>query len=206
MKRTALVIAGLVALSLPAPASAARRDCWPMGTKTLKQSDHARVYSVDLGHERRTYGCLYSRGRRFALDQSIDGDPYKDSEPPYRLAGRYVAQKAAYLPMESYQGIEYGVDVIDLATGRLHRSARHAWDDGEPYDPEVPPDPSFSALVLTRTGSAAWISRWGTPQVWRLDSRGARVLDEGRELTRLRVAGGRVHWRNGGAAKSASLR
>jgi hypothetical protein len=201
----ALTVAVLLLLALPAAASAAG-SCWPKGTKTLQHSKQARVYSIDLGNERRTYGCLHSTGRRVALDQSIDGDAYIDSEPPYRLAGRYVAHKAAYAPQEAYQSWEYGVDVVDLRTGRVRRSARAAWDDGEPYDPENPPDPRFSAFVLTTSGSAAWIASWGDPQAWRLDSRGPKLLDQGKRLSALRVTDGRVSWVNGETRKSASFR
>ena len=206
MTRTALALVSLALLAPATDASAAKRDCWPNGTKTLKQSDHARVYSVDLGDERRTYGCVYSTGRRVALDQSIDGDAYIDSEPPYRLAGRYVAHKSAYAPQESYQGWEYGVQVIDLRTGKVRRSAPSAWDDGQSYDPEFPPDPRFRAFVLTTSGSAAWITSWGDPQVWRLDSRGAKLLDQAERLTALRAAAGRVSWLNGSTRKTASFR
>jgi Ni/Co efflux regulator RcnB len=205
---TALAAAAL--LALPSTASAARRDCWPKGTQTLKQSDHARVWQVDLGDERRTYGCLYRTGRRVALDQfSSGGQAYKDSEPPYRLAGRYVAQKAAYVPGEAYQGWEYGMDVIDLRTGRLVRAAGYAWNDGEEYDPETPPRPGFRSMVLTTSGLLGWISTYsGEDQAWRLDSRGAKRLDRApsRSLRSLHAADGRLEWTNAGVRKRASFR
>lgn len=208
--RISLAVAlAAILLALPSSASAARRDCWPRGTQTLQHSDHARVWKVDLGDEVRTYGCLYSTGRRVALDQALGGEPHKDSEPPYRLAGRYVAHVAAYLPRESYQGIEYGVDVIDLRTGRVVRDARDAWNDGEEYDPEYPPSPGFRSFVLTKGGLAAWITTYyDESQVWRLDSRGARRLDRAprRALGALRVASGRVEWTNAGVRRRASFR
>lgn len=207
MKRHALIGVALLALALPAGADASRADCWPKGTRTMQHSDHARVYAIQTERGQLTYGCLYSTGRRVWLDEEIEGDPYKDAEPPYRLAGRYVALKAAYLPQEAYQGCcEYGIDVVDLRTGKVVRSATRAWDDDEPYDPETPPDPRIGPFVLTRGGNAAWISRYGEPQVWRLDSRGARLLDQGERLAGLRITTGRVHWLRDGSPKVASLR
>jgi hypothetical protein len=213
--RTLLTVVAL-AVAVPSPAAAARADCWPRGSKTLKQSQHARVYSAPAPSRRvtaashdepRTYGCLYSTGRRVQLDWYLDGRLETDSEPPYRLAGRYVAQMTRYVPFEAYEGSEYGIDVIDLRSGRVVRSARYAWNDGQAYDPETPPDPSLSAFVLTRDGYAAWISNvFGDRQTWRLDSRGPKLLDAAKRLTSLRLADRRVHWRNDGSPRVASLR
>jgi hypothetical protein len=206
MTKRVLIGAALLGLVLPAAARASRADCWPKGTRTMQHSEHARVYAVQTSRGQLTYGCLYSTGRRVWLDEEIDGDPYKDAEPPYRLAGRYVAHRAVYLPAESYQGSEHGVDVVDLRTGRVRRSARYAWDDGRPYDPEVPPDPRIAPFALTRAGNAAWISSYGEPQLWRLDSRGPKLLDQANQLGALRVTANRVHWVRDGTPKVASLR
>jgi hypothetical protein len=207
--RVRIVLAAVALLAFPPAASAAKRDCWPKGTETLKQSDHARVWQVDLRDERRTYGCLYRTGRRVALDQFSGGQAHKDSEPPYRLAGNYVAQKAAYVPSEAYQGWEYGMDVIDLRTGKLVRAAEYAWYDGAEYDPEAPPRPGFRSMVLTSSGLLGWISTYsGEDQTWRLDSRGAKRLDRApsRSLRSLRVADNRLEWLNGERRKRASFR
>ena len=206
--RTALLAAAALAVAAPSPASASRSDCWPKGSRTLKQSEHARVYVTGHGHfDKRSFGCLYSTGRRVPLDWVLDDDLLEtQSMRPYRLAGRYVAQRVHYVPFEAYEGSSYGIDVIDLRTGKVRRSARDAWNDGEPYDPDGAPDPRIRALILTRAGNATWISSYGDPQVWRLDSRGPKLLDHAKRLTSLRVADGRVHWKNDGLPKVASFR
>ena len=110
------------------------------------------MYSFGGEFDDVAFGCLYSSGRRVRLDTLIDGDLETESQPPYRLTGRCVAHVVRYVPFEAYQGSEYGVDVIDLRTGNVPRHARDAYDDGEPYDPEVPPDPSLRYFRLTKRG------------------------------------------------------
>jgi hypothetical protein len=215
--RTAILAVVSLVLASPAAADAARRDCWPKGTKTLKQSEHARVYEVnrdDDGHPgtRKAfhltvqYACLYSSGRRVQLRGEQDGE-FQESYGPYRLADRYVAHLTEYLPIEPYDERDRLVEVIDLRTGRVRRDARAWVGDDLPHFPDEYPDPDLDELILTKAGYAAWISdEFKDREVWRLDSRGAKRLDRGGRPTSLRSAGGRVRWQNDGERKVASFR
>ena len=97
--------------------------------------------------------------------------------------------------------------MIDLRTGRVHRTARDAYNDGEPYDPEVPPDPSLRYFTLTKAGNAAWLALERWRQVWRLDSEGPAVLDQGVDLRSLHVTSGGLSWLgDDGTRRAASFR
>ena len=208
MTRVLIALAAAVALLVLAPsASAAKRDCWPSGSRTVVHTEHARVYTVREDGYNVARACLYRTGRRVKLD---DLDYSIRSFAPYRLAGPYVAYMDTFVPIEPYDNSDRYVRIVDLRTGRVVRDAVAWRGDDEPVtDPGDYPQPELRALELSKAGRAAWISDWFKErEVWRLDIRGARRLDRrtGSGLRSLNIGTSRVTWLNAGTRNSASFR
>jgi hypothetical protein len=212
------VVLGAVMLAQAAPASAATK-CTARKAETVQQTATARIFATPLGNTAaRLYGCLYSRNRNYLI--GIDGDcqpgPAVDR---VTLRGRYVAYVESFCNLDASD--DYVV-VKDLRTGRNKYRAISATgrSDGEPST-------LVSDLVLSPTGSVAWIADWqaqsgGTPdpnddrQVRKLEPgapEGGTLLDSGLTIEARSLAIGsrtsagysRIYWTKADAAASAKL-
>jgi hypothetical protein len=216
MPRKLVTVAAALALALltlPAAAGAKSSSCASSGSKTLAQSEYARVYAparvkkppaIATGRVG-VYGCVFKTGRRTRLDGGRSAPVHV---APIRLNGRYVAFERG---IGSGMGEPLSIRVFDLKTGRLHREAE---------DPGFgDPDFAVTDLVVTAGGAAAWIvdtqgpdERGGSrPEVHTLDADGRQIRDlasdaEPIELGSMALAGATVYWTKGGVARSYRLR
>jgi hypothetical protein len=184
--RAAAVALGFAALLAAAPAAAvAAPPCPPAGAEVVKRSRAAVVYA----EANRYRACLRAGGPHRTL-----GAASSLSRRPLALAGRFVA-------LERDDGCSHScvpVAVIDLRTGRRRWS-------GAPREPHQP-EPVVRRIVVDGRGRSAYVRDLGTTRELRqLDADGDDRLDSGAGIAprSLRLAGGRVHWTNGGAARSA---
>lgn len=208
--RILVVAASAAAATLLAPAAAdARSTCpAPRGYEAAERSSEAVVWVRKSGPGR-VWGCLHRVNRRILLGPASSG---------YRLAGRYVAYATSFFAGEGDE--RFVLFVVDLATDEDRTGP--VWFDpdwsSDPAEGEGPPG-SVTDLELKRNGSAAWIScrtldidqrcvKSEPYQVWRLDRRGLRMLEESTAVERysLEREGSRISWRSGGRVREASLR
>ena len=208
-----LVTMALLSALTPAAASSKPSSCALRGSKTLAQSEYARVYAparvkkppaTAIGRVN-VYGCVFRTGRRHRLD---GGRSAPVNAAPVRLNGRYVAFVRG---IGSGMGEAPSIRVFDLKAGRLHREAE---------DPGFgDPDYAVTDLVVTAGGAAAWIVdtqgpnvRGGSrPEVHTLDADGRRIRDlatetEPIEFGSMALAGATVYWTKGTAPQSYRLR
>ena len=89
-----IVLAGLVVLTAPGPASATgkRARCAAKRSHTVAKNRLVRVYSVSRSGNRRLTACLRASGRKLLVvreydDGYVESGAYRD----VRLAGRFVA-------------------------------------------------------------------------------------------------------------------
>jgi hypothetical protein len=188
---TASVLGALLATAAPAQATHAERTkCTARNAHTILKTETGRIFSVPGGDFfAKIYGCLYSQNRRWFLGIDGDCDP-GDAVDKFILIGRYVAFVETGCNIDSSQ--DY-VNVRDLRTGRTkwRTVAATGTSDGEPST-------EVKDLVMSRTGSVAWIGEWdansggiSTPepnddrQVRKLEPgapRGGTLLDRGFEI------------------------
>ncbi len=209
--RTALTLLGVLVLSLmsaPVGDAKTRRHparCAVAGSKTVAASARIRVFKAVSKRDDLPsfYGCLYSRNNRIRLSVETDGTSTFRMRL-LTLAGTYVAFA------ESQTSDEIGdrpdqVIAVNLATG-----ARRTIRTG-PNVAAQPPLPRVSDLVLTRSGSLAWIvALEGRNEVHRRDigASADTVLDSGPEVQEgsLGLARSLIYWTKGGLAASAPIK
>lgn len=199
MKHALLAAAVCGCLVLPSLADAA--PCRRRALRTVIETRRARVLA---GHHAARYGCLFTRDRLVRLDIDINGERlYR-----FELAGRFVA----FVARGSEGASDYeGPVAQDLRSGHVVHSAGSTTN---PYDDND--TGHVSELRVTSSGFLAWIacrSDRCAPgfqrQVFRFDSRGKKLLDQGPMIHRrsLRVYdGGDVVWLHGEERRTASLR
>jgi hypothetical protein len=196
----AALVAVLVAV-LPATAEAAARPtCNREGSKTLAKNGFARVY--ELGSK--LYGCRRVTGKRVLLYEAYDDDYVSSaSYGQVRLNGRFVAWtwqtydiscKAACPP--GYNPTNSGISVLDLR----RRRGRTV----------TPAEPAGRALVVSRNGALAWLTRdsGGGPVELHVSLRLSedRVIDSGNiDPGSLRVELTIISWRRDGVERFARL-
>lgn len=174
--RLSVVVVALGALVLvPAAPAQGATKCTARKAQTLLDSGSARVFVTPRSDTTgRVYGCLYSKNRNFVL--GIEGDCDPQSVDQFVLAGRFVAY------VESFCNIDASDDYVvvkDLRTGRNKYRTISATGQA----PDAEPSTLVSQLVLSRTGSVAWIADWdansGSSTPHPNDDRQVRKLEPG---------------------------
>src|SRR3954451_11146487 len=239
---TVTLVASLLAwLGLtPHAASATRTGCFPRGSVTLAHSATARVFQVSRkdGSMIGTWGCLFASGRPKRLDHFTDTGTQITVFKPFRLAGSRLAVARRVSEFDGPNTREWTeVAVADLRPG--HRLLAHAYRAASyekwrtyystPDSQEYAEAEAFvSDLVLTRSGSVAWIAcpgftdgpcdsettpgdsdpKWTSVFAVRAGQREQARLDEGPAIGRrsLHIAGGRLRWVNDNRPRSALFR
>lgn len=208
-----LVVAAAFLFLTPASGAQRRPACSSAGSKTVKATERARVFSKRgrLGSYRvtRLYGCLYGRNARFRL--SILGEPgiFVTSVPHIRLVGNFVGYAEEY---EGPAGGRYGqIRVRSLRTG-----VESFTETGAPPDSEdITTTRNITDLELRATGAAAWIvevplatgAEQSTFQVHMRGAGGRTMLDAGPDVVpdSLALSGSTLYWTRGGLPRSARL-
>jgi hypothetical protein len=154
MRYLLIVILGTCLASPPAIAYGVHgTPCELKGSRSVVHTDHARIYQ----RAGDTFGCLYSRNRRYKIGDYAHDDYGVLGQRNVRLAGRYVAFEDY---SEGKDGLQYHVVVIDLRDGR------------RVHDVATGPTPADTGvqgfafgigpttrLQLRATGAVAWIAR-----------------------------------------------
>lgn len=177
-------------------------SCVPDGFRVLKQNRVAVI--VQDQETTDEFACYFAHGRLIRMNET--GDEQVDLE---RLAGAFVAYE---LEATSGSGpTDRRIEVIDLVRRRTHAVRAVAECEAEEGSCQ-----EFEDLVVTRTGSIAWIQNdlAVDRRVVRCEARcvrrgrGMTTLDRGRRirLTSLRLSGSVVTWLNGSRRKRARLR
>jgi hypothetical protein len=201
IRRLALIVLAAAGVALgvapSAPAVVIRSSCSAPGSKTVLRTRLIRVYYT---RAKRPIGCLKRSGRRVPLDHWVD--------PFYAPGDAHLGRLRVAGDVLAYTWIDPGlpavyVHSVSLRNGRaLHRTKV------EPYTIPDPTVIAVTALVVRSTGGMAWIQRVeGEISVWRFDRRGRRRVGIGPRISlrSLRLAGGRISWRDGGRRRTASL-
>jgi hypothetical protein len=191
----------LTVLLASAGQASARSECSTPGSRTLAATDSARVFVK----RRRVYGCLFSVGRPFLLDD--DARVCRDACAGVRrltISGRFVAWARHF---SSRSAAATSVMRTDL---RARRSVL-LWTSGEITEGS---DWRVDALASTRSGDVAWIAsvfRLGVPVTYTVH---ASVGGDDRELasgmdidpSSFAVGGRFVYWLAGQEVRSYALR
>ena len=186
--RTPVLIALTTFVSL-APAAEARRPPCSKGGETIAANRIVRVFE----NGSRLVACTKADRDRDVLARRFDDDYVTSSDYSHvRLAGSFVAW------------VQTNTDVSckaacppDYEPTRTHVTIRDAATDDERSTSVA----TVSELVLTRTGSAAWID---DSAVRALDDAGERTLDTG-DVSALEASRSRVTWLNAGEVRAAQL-
>jgi hypothetical protein len=190
----------------PLPHAGAR--CRPPHTRTLIESRYARVFSELRTLHHIKYACLLRRGKPIALEYAFDDFPVTAAGPPaMALAGPLLAYTYNDEQCGTCGGRD-GLTVRDLRTGRTANG----------FGPEGDPDPNtfdygrIRRLVLRRDTALAYIqcfSRCRSSHLFKIDSGAAGPVlvakGAGIDPHFLRLANGRVRWRQAGRVHSAPL-
>lgn len=181
MKRRLLITAWLAALMLvPAGTAQARHaertKCTARNAHTILKTETARIFSTPFGDgDARVYGCLYSKNRRYLLGEDSDCDP-GPVVSRLVLRGRYVAFVQTFCNID--QSDDY-VMVVDLRNGRGKWRAIASTGQA----PDAASSTLVTDLVLSPTGSVAWIADWdansGSSTPHPNDDRQVRKLEPG---------------------------
>jgi len=197
-----VVLAGLVVIAAPAPASGAGKQarCAVKRSHTVAKNRLVRVYYVSRNGNRRLTGCLRATGRKRLVVREYD-DGYVESGAfrDVRLAGRFVAVvyeatdvscKAACPP--DYEATQTSVVISDVRSRRDRTTLTQA---------------QKGSLRLSTAGVAAWLAPIeGGLELHGYDGGGERVLDSGAiDPAAVALAGLRLTWANAGAPRSAAL-
>jgi hypothetical protein len=205
---TAAVLAAVAALALSIALAASpgdRSGCDPKRSRTLSETDDARVFVRRVRGTPRMYGCWFDDGRVNLLRSRRVGD---DSR--VRLAGRYVAYP--------WYGRSDSVElrVFDLRRGqRFRTAARYANSSQFPIESFVVNDRGSVAWIVVNSQQNPFLSG---ASVRRYDSEGPAQLDDGDEIVPRSLAidtddstpqGAIIYWLGSGGpseAQAASLR
>jgi hypothetical protein len=184
----------VLCLLLPASAAAAPPAAEPCAAKTAAttwaKSLQARVY-VRGGDNEVLVGCNRLSGRRtvlarwFSCECSIADEP----DPQVWLAGRHVAVNQYFCPPDA-SPCRGSLRVFDLRTGR----GTYGAVTGALVDLVIKPNGSIGYLLGR--------------QLYRIDSRGSALLDEGPGIDggSLAVNRTRLYWLHDNLPRTASLR
>ncbi len=183
----------VLCLLLPASAAAAvpaERPCVASRSTTVVKSLQARVY-VRGGDNEVLVGCNRLSGRRtvlarwFSCECSIADEP----DPQVWLAGRYVAVNQYFCPPDA-SPCSGSMRVFDLRSGR----ALYGVITGALID-----------LVIKPNGSIGYLLG---QQLYRYDSRGPQLLDQGPGIDggSLAVNRTRLYWLHDNVPRTAPLR
>ena len=183
----------VLCLLLPASAAAAvpaERPCVASRSTTVVKSLQARVY-VRGGDNEVLVGCNRVSGRRtvlargFSCECSIADEP----DPQVWLAGRHVAVNQYFCPPDA-SPCSGSMRVFDLRSGR----ALYGVITGALID-----------LVIKPNGSIGYLLG---QQLYRYDSRGRQLLDEGPGIDggSLAVNRTRLYWLHDNVPRTAPLR
>ena len=197
-----IVLAGLVGLTAPGPASAAgkRARCAVKRSHTVAKNRLVRVYSVSRNGNRRLTACLRATGRKLLVVREYDdGYVVSGAYRDVRLAGRFVAVvfdatdvscKAACPP--DYEATQTSVVIGDVRARRNRTTRTHA---------------QSGSLRLSTAGVAAWLAPVaGGFELHGFDGAGEPVLDSGAiDPASVTLAGLHLTWTNAGVARSAEL-
>ena len=196
LSRFVLLAVFLLAPAVLAPAAAVAKPrgepCAARGSTTVAQSVEARVY--ERGDEDfDLIGCDRRSGRRTRLASWFNcGCSRADDIPPQTwLAGRHVAvNQYSCSPVDPMSPCVGGMKVTNLRTGRV----RYRADTG-----------AFIGLVIKPNGSVGYVLG---QQLFRIDSRGSALLDEGAGIdsASLAVNRTRLYWLHDNIPRSAALR
>lgn len=201
-----MLVAGAAALAvgvLPATAGAAKdrgRSCHSRHSKTVFHEHGVRVFKKRAHRRTQFYGCVRGQGHKWHLtSRPRHSRHYRFTLPT--LTGPYLAFAERHYGRHGATRIS----VVDMRTGkvrfRTHKTRGHG--SGRAW--------RTTALVVTRTGDAAWIDRYrfddAVTEVRAHDSDGDAVLDRGRIHARyLKVDGQTVTWAKQDGTLSATLR
>jgi hypothetical protein len=208
----AAAVASLVAFAAPATGAGATRSCGGRHARVLAANPQLSVVRITKHTPRGPaypvlYACVQRRARSYVLaDANPEFDPVRATR--FVLAGRYVA--VATVNPSSDQTERFArVRVLDSANGRF--------TEDDAISPLVDPsDETVSALVLSRSGAAAWIavnrapsaSNAGVYEVWLQPShRRARRAEASTGVRPgslgLSANGRTVYWTDAGGVRSA---
>jgi hypothetical protein len=203
---TAVATAGAVAIGSPAlpTAQSAATKCHSPNSRTVLENTYARIYikrgTTERGPDHNIFwGCLFSRGRGYRLDQhGVDGAPDDGFDPA--IQGRYAGIDLDYSCAACTYPIR-GFRIIDLTDGSVKLERRQGLvgegDGGLVTD-----------FVFKRNGSAAYLTdrEDGNDLLHLVDGDGDRVIDNG-VLSGLAMSSDRtrIYWMNGITPKSAAI-
>jgi hypothetical protein len=196
LSRPLVLVLCALAAGVLAPAAAAAKPaskrCAARNTTAVARSLAARVF--ERGQDDHVLvGCNRANGRRTVLASwfSCDCSIADESAPQVWLAGRHVAvNEYSCSPIDPMAPCTGAMRVFDLRTGRV----RHSAETG-----------GFIDLVLKPNGSVAYVLG---QRLFRIDSRGSALLDEGPGIDSgsLAVNRTRVYWLHDNMPRTASLR
>jgi len=176
--------------------------CGPAGAATLAADGAGRVY-VRGGS---VIACSSRSGRHYVLGSHGSCLGGRTRVAPVAVAGPLVAYGTRTCGVDTSQS---AVHVRRLSDGSALRTLTASTSIRRPES-----FVSVTALVLARDGAVAWIAVGGSilggtrfTEVHAFTGGRARVLDRGAGVDPklLRLAGGVVRWRHGGAWRSARL-
>jgi hypothetical protein len=207
----ALLMVG--ALGVPPASDAARRSkCEPKRSTTILATGSARIFAMTKRRgeavERRVFGCLYRKNKRYLLSE-LDDDGYyaTGAQTAFPLL---LGRRVAYVSVEvDTARSKYmagspapSVRIVSLRNGRLIRNAT------------LPENVGVSDFDASPSNAMAWIEAayppyGGTPsyRVSKLDAAGQTLLDAGAGVSgdSLAISGSAVYWTSGGMPHSATL-
>jgi hypothetical protein len=190
LHRLALLVLCLVPPTSAAAAPPAGKPCVASGAITVVRSLQARIYERG-GDEHALVGCNRLSGRRTVLARWFDCECSIADEPAPQvwLAGRHVAVNSYFCPPDQ-SPCTGAMGVVDLRTGRV----RHSAETGALIDLVIKPNGSIGYLLGR--------------QLYRIDSRGSALLDEGPGIDggSLAVNRTRLYWLHDNLPRTASLR
>ena len=188
--RFALLVACLVVPTSAAAAPSAAPPCRAGGSSTVAKSLQARIYEHG-GDDRTLVGCNRLSGRRTVLARWFDcGCSIADEPAPQVwLAARQVAVNEYFCPPDA-SPCSGTLRVFGLRTGRALYSAATG---------------TLIDLVIKPNGSIGYLLG---QQLYRIDSRGPLLLDEGPGIDggSLAVNRTRLYWLHDNLPRTASLR
>jgi hypothetical protein len=200
------ILVAITAVLLPAlPAEAKRHSCAAKHSKTAVRDRRVRIFYSDRGGLPEYRACFYRDGRRRRFTTGNE-----DGLGEIRLRTPYVA----WVELGSGSGTTFETLYSgNLRTGRSRELASF-------YAPQGPYGRDLRGLVLSETGSVAWISdsyglgpdnqQHHDVAVLKRDADGRGTLDPGPTVDpdslALSRSGRRVYWTNAGEPRSARLR